>query len=200
MASRCSTPEHFSKRRSGTAARAHTAGLGAFIAACASFLGLVGCGDADVPPAREARVLAPLLDLTPTSASTDSLEGHRPQEITCNNVGGWYLEDGNLEVDTGECNYLSLTEPAAIDLPAGTRIETEISHFDLTAAEPSEAHIAIIIAGETIWEETIPIPSDGEVIELALDLPSAVEAGDSVEFHLHNHGQNSWNFTPILAP
>lgn len=161
--------------------------------------GLSGCGGPSDPATRDDRVLAPLLDLTPIPASSDTFAAHRPEEISCNNVGGWYLEENSLEVDTGECNYLSLTEPAATSLPAGTRIETELSYFDLTADAPSEAHVALVIAGEVIWEEMIPIPSDARVIELALELPRAVEVGDPVEFHLHNHGQNTWNFTPIVA-
>ena len=160
------------------------------------FVEMVACsGDTQDPDA--PRAIAPLLQLSPTLPEDDSFPEHRPESIECNNLTGWYIEDSLLEVDTGRCNYLSLVEPAALGAPAGTMVTTEISHFDLTSPEPASAHIALSIKGVVMWERTIAVPSPADVLSLSFELPVDVEKGDPVEFHVHNHGQNTWNFAPI---
>jgi hypothetical protein len=143
------------------------------------------------------RVLSPLTGLAPTSAERDSFSGHRPDSIECSDLAGWYMEEGQLEVDTGACNYLSLVEPAALDAPAGTGVTTEISYFDLTSSEPAVAHVALLANGVVMWERMIPVPAAADVLSLSFDLPVDVAVGDPIEFHLHNHGQNTWNLSPI---
>jgi hypothetical protein len=102
------------------------------------------------------------------------------------------LEGESLEVDSGNCNYLALQEPAAVSAPSGAVVTTEISYFDLTAAEPTQAHIALLLEGDILWETSIDIPADARVLDVAFELPRQVNEGDLLGFHLHNHGQNTY--------
>ncbi len=143
---------------------------------------------------REPRVLAPLIALSPVSAADDPLRAHRPEEISCNNLTGWYAEGDMLEVDTGKCNYLALFEPAATSAPTGAIVTTTISHFDLTSVEPAVVHLALLLDETILWERNITIPADGNVLDVSAELHQPVSKGDPVHLHLHNHGQNTYNF------
>lgn len=158
-----------------------------------------GSGDEE-----NGRVLTPFLNLGPASADEDPLATHRPEVIECNNLVGWYVEDSlleestALEVSTAECNYLSLVEASAVDALAGENLVTELSYFDLTADMPTVAHVALTLDSEILWETEIPVPSAGDVVPISITLTRDVPEGTPVGFHLHNHGQNTWNFSPLV--
>lgn len=146
-----------------------------------------------------ARVLLPLTDLRPLAGDADPLAAHRPDVVVCSNVAGWYFEGGLLEVNTGRCNYLALGQPASLRVPVGASLTTQLRHFDLTSPEPTTAHVALTIRDVVVWEERIPVPSEARVTDITVDLPVAVETGDELGIHLHNHGQNTYNFAPWLV-
>lgn len=141
--------------------------------------------------------LMPLIALKPQEADLDPFQEHRPEEIDCNSLSGWYLEDNLLEANTAECNYLSLTESAATTAHAGDTLVTEISYFDLTAAEAAEAHLALTAGSRVLFQTTIPIPSTADVLHLEIELEEDIQEGVAMGIHLHNHGQNTWNISPI---
>lgn len=176
----------------------------------ALLLGLIalgGCGGDDNPAASDStstEVIAPFTHLQVVEPGDDPLRAHRPETVDCNPLTGWYIEsvsaDSNvLEANTGVCNYLALQEPAATSAAPGDVLFTELSYFDLTAPSPSEAHVALSVDDLVIWETTIPIPSDADVRELEIPLTVPVAEGELIRIHLHNHGQNSWNLSPILV-
>lgn len=132
----------------------------------------------------------------PCDDAEDPWPLHRPGEIACD-IAGWYPEDGNLEIDTGHCNYASLCQPAARTVTAGDTIEVQMWHFDLTAPEPSRAHLAITIGGHIILEREVPIPSAAASIEHAWLAPLDFPQTAPVTVHLHNHGQNTWTLAGL---
>lgn len=160
-----------------------------------------GGGDAsdDPAPSRTEVIIAPLAELTPTPAASDPLTTHRPETLDCNNLTGWYIEEGVLEANTAKCNYLALSEPAANTAYAGEVLTTELSYFDLTAPEEAEAHVALLVEADIIWEKTIAIPSAAQRLELSIELARDIPKGARVGIHLHNHGQNTWNLTPLYV-
>ncbi len=123
----------------------------------------------------------------------------RPDEVDCDNGTGWLVEDGALEIRTEFCNYLSLTQQALLELPSGTELELAFSHSDLNYNAPASAHVALSVAGTTIWEEEIAIPSESDLRKHSITLPFAVGLGDPIEIHLHNHGDNAWTVHSLDA-
>jgi len=162
--------------------------------------GLVGCGtESPEPEHREPeRVLlaAPDLfhELTPAE---DPLREHRPATFLCHPLTGFYVEAEDLEVNTGSCAYFAVGQPALIGAAAGDRALGRVRHFDLTAAEPSEAHLAVIWGDVTLTDARLPIPSPAAILEFELTLPHELGSGDLVTLHLHNHGQNTYQFEPL---
>lgn len=145
------------------------------------------------------RVIFPLEELTFVEATDDPFADHRPETVTCSEVGGWYSEGDGIEIDTARCNYFAAWEGAVTSARGGELLELTLSHFDLTAPEPAEAHVALRVDGELLYEEFIAIPGSGAVYEVSLPLHRDVPRGAPLEIHLHNHGQNSWNVGPVTV-
>ncbi len=183
------------KYRAPNAAQGRVSGLIAsgvlLLAACS---GGSEAGDAAVAVTPDASTTLPLVDVRGWqryAASLDALPSHQPAMIDCG-VAGVYVEYGNLEVDTGYCNYVLAQAPALVSIDKGARVELELQHFDLTAPMPAEAHVAIFFGKDLQWETHVPIPHAAEIQHVHWAATRALAAGEPVRLHLHNHGQNNW--------
>ena len=76
-------------------------------------------------------------------------------------------------------------------------LELRLWHSNLEADEPAEAHAALRIADELVWEDYIPIPTDSAMMTARIEHHPAFAQGAPVVFHLHNHGSNSWNLLEV---
>lgn len=126
----------------------------------------------------------------------DPLADHQPDPIDCG-IAGWFVERGEIEVSTGQCNYVLVEHPAQVDIPKSGTLELEVLHFDLDAVEPATAHIAVLFDDEVQWEREIPIPSFAYVYKDTLQATRALSVGEPVRLHLHNHGQNTWKLSSL---
>ena len=126
----------------------------------------------------------------------DPLIEHQPETISCSS-GAWGLEDGSLEVETGLCNYLNLSQPSLGEVAAGDSISLVTWHAQLWDEEAAEAHMAVLFEDVIAWQTTIPIPADPGVFDLDFEAPAALAVGASIQLHLHNHGSNTWNFLEL---
>ena len=129
-------------------------------------------------------------------AAGDSLPGHRPAELQCP-ANSWYNEDGALEVETGYCNYLSLAQPSLSAVKAGDALHLVLWHAALAFERPAKAHVAVTIGGKRVWETSVAIPTEANIYDLRIPLDFDAPAGSEVEFHLHNHGYNSWTLLKL---
>ena len=164
-----------------------------------ALLELDGCVQQAPPPAE--LVQAPLLDDEPWRAypaSEDPLPTHQPSQIDCG-AGGFYVERQQLEIDTSYCNYLLAEHPSRLSIAANTEVSIELSHYDLTAPEPTTAHAALLFGDDVVWETFIDIPAAADVLHATVRSPHALAAGQPVRLHLHNHGQNNYALGPILV-
>ncbi len=130
-------------------------------------------------------------------AQQDPLAEHRPAAFECSALTGFYVEDDVLEIDTGRCSYVTLQQPLAAAVQTGDVVLLDIVHFDLTAPEPAEAHLALLLGGQTLWQDEIVIPSPANRIQVELSITQAHAEQTPVYFHLHNHGQNTWRLMGI---
>ena len=133
----------------------------------------------------------------PTAAGDDPF-GDRPDVVACERGTGWDIElldmTQTVGVDTGECNYLSLSQPALREVSADEPLQVTLWHFELVG--DADAHVGIAVDGDIVWERTIQIPAPSALIAEPINA-GRIEAGSSVVFHLHNHGINSWNLVDI---
>jgi hypothetical protein len=133
------------------------------------------------------------------SKSRDTFSDHRPRIVDCQRDVGWVIEDDEIEVRTDSCNYLSLTQESLLNIPAGNTLEFAISHGDLVFRQTATAHVALSVAGNTLWEQEIGIPSEGEIYRIEVELDFDIAQRDSIEVHLHNHGSNAWTIHRLEA-
>lgn len=146
--------------------------------------------------AAQQRSLVTASDWREQDAAADSLASHRPARVDCP-ANSWYQEDGALEVETGYCNYLSLVQPGKTEIRNGDTLHLVLWHGDLAFEQPAEAHVAIGIGSEIVWEEYVKIPTGAGIFTRRIPLGFDAAAGTAVEFHLHNHGYNTWTLLQL---
>ena len=75
------------------------------------------------------------------------------------------------------------------------------AHDDLVAPEDAEVHAALSIDGELFWEVRLAIDAgtgrEAHLEVATVELVEPIVEGASVVFHLHNHGQNSYNLVDV---
>jgi len=137
---------------------------------------------------------------TPVALADDPWADHAPEPVDCTPLAWGYRFEGGedtLEVDTQDCNYLTLrTETTAPVRPSDT-LKVRLWHFDLFFTDFAEAHAAVSIGGETVFDRAVPIPSDSEMLIEEQAAGVAYPVGTEVFFHLHNHGSNTWNLVAV---
>lgn len=133
-------------------------------------------------------------------AGDDPFAEHRPADVTCS-PAAWRGEAGALELDSGLCNYFTLTAPTLSTIEPGDRIGIRAFHDDLAATEPAVAHIALFVNGHGIWDQEVSIPSPATPYSLDVIADFAAPAGSPVALHLHNHGVNNYRLVELtVAP
>ncbi len=156
-------------------------------------LWFVGC----VPPGGDLadNALWALLD-----EADDPLVAHKPEGAVCAS-DAWYLEGPDLEVFTGDCDYLALSQPLLRDVRRAHTLQVLLWHAPLfdEASDEAEAHVAVWIGEDPIWEETVGIPSDFGVFNVMIEPARAYRKGEPVIFHLHNHGANTWELSALRS-
>jgi hypothetical protein len=129
-------------------------------------------------------------------APQDPLADHRPDVVECP-IGGWLFEPQGFEVNTLQCNYAMFSAPSQTAVIAGSRVVATLYHFDLVAAEPATAHLALLLGDTILWETMVAIPGKADAFNVDVVVDTTVPAGTPVYFHLHNHGQNTWTVGAI---
>ncbi len=164
--------------------------------------GALGCSDELEAP--DEHPLPPLVDpeaWQPTDDDPAALESHRPAAIECE-LGSWRLTDlGEIDVDTGACNYLALTQPAGRPVAAGSALSVRFSHLTLydPGSTDSVGHIALAVGGDVLWERHVSIPARAKIYSEAIVVPFDIPSGMPLHLHLHNHGANEWKLHTLTA-
>lgn len=132
----------------------------------------------------------------PVAEADDAFASHRPALIDCP-PSSWYLEDSALEIQTGYCNYLTVAQPIRQAVRPGDRLHLVLWHGDLRFAEPATAHVALSIGGKPLWENRVNIPAAANIFDINIEADLYAEPGDMLQFHLHNHGYNTWKLLSL---
>lgn len=165
---------------------------------------LVGCFERPDPLNQADPTPVPLANMDDwvrvTDASRDVFADQRPAEAVCDDTG--WLFDPELmvvEVRTGLCDYLTLSQPTLESLEPGDRIDVLGLHGALWHEESAEGYMAIAIDGEIVWELSVSIPNDAAIIDEQFTVDRFVALGSEMQFHVHNHGINTWDLAEVLV-
>jgi hypothetical protein len=135
----------------------------------------------------------------PLAAANDPFADHRPATVDCAFGLGWVVEPTGVEINTATCNYGALVQPSLQPVVRGAQLSLQLYHFDLVAAEPATAHVAVLIGEHKVFEREVAIPGKADVYEVDLVADFDAPAGTPVVLHLHNHGQNTWTLGDFLV-
>jgi hypothetical protein len=163
----------------------------------------VGCEPDPGSPLQERAAIDPhgWVQADPTR---DVYASMRPADATCVPVDGfgndWLGSEPSLEINTGSCNYLTVAQPLLVDVRAGDPMKLRLWHFELFSMEPdARAYLGVALEGEHAWETTVPIPGPSELVVGEWEAPVDADAGAELQFHLNNHGINSWDLLSITV-
>lgn len=165
---------------------------------------LSGCSHdaepAPEPPNATFQTLVPLEGWTSVARADDPFVTDPEAAPAC--VGpGFRLETDfqQLEFDTGLCNWTTLTGSALFNVREGQELQLEFSHYNLDAAAPATAELQLRFLDCDVWAKQIAIPGAADVYKEQFASPCALKAGESVLFHLHNHGQNTYQVQDLAV-
>ena len=57
--------------------------------------------------------------------------------------------------------------------------------------------MAVSIGGKLLWQAEVAIPARANIYDLRIPVDFDAPAGSAVEFHLHNHGYNTWTLLEL---
>lgn len=120
------------------------------------------------------------------------------EDGTC--LGLPYREEyGGVEINTGRCHQITLTQPSLIAVNAGEDLRLIAWHSQLISEDPATHTGTMMLAiGENLlWRERSPIPGAARSFDLVLQSQVDIAPGDPVRLHVHNHGANAWNLLSI---
>jgi hypothetical protein len=131
----------------------------------------------------------------------DVFGAERPAGLVCDEVLGISVEilgsERVLEIDTDFCDYATVRQPSLQALVPGDTVAIRVWHYPLTAPAPAQAHLALAIDGELAWEQHVPSPAEEGFVEGEVAIDRDVPAGTELQFHVHNHGANSYDLLAI---
>jgi hypothetical protein len=164
---------------------------------------VLGCEEPEPVPPEERNLVEPH-DWLQVDESVDVFAHLRPPEVECFAVDGfapsWLGSEPSFEINTGRCNYLTIGQPTIVDIRAGDPMKLRLWHFELTSMDvDAHAYAAVAIDGELAWEATIPIPSASGLEVAEWEALADAAAGAEMQFHLHNHGLNSWDLLSVTV-
>lgn len=173
------------------------------VVGCVACVACVACDAASPADDAEAAMRLDPHAWAAVDAVDDPYLERRPAEVECAEGEGFVAESfadgGALEVRTERCNWLSVSQPAPVDLPAGAVFTVRLWAIDLSAPAPAVATIGVAIDGEPAWSREIPIPSATELIVDTWTSERPIPAGTSIVFHVDNHGANTYSLVELSA-
>ena len=136
----------------------------------------------------------------PLEGAADPFEAERPEGALCD-AFGWGVEDFEGEpsffVDTRVCDYVTVAQAPLREVRVGDTVRLRLYHFDLSAEEPAEGHVAVLFDGQVQWEQRVAIPSPAALTQASWQATQSLGARGSLQFHVHNHGPNSWSLLEL---
>ncbi|MEQ8277770.1 MAG: hypothetical protein RMA76_00275 [Deltaproteobacteria bacterium] len=103
----------------------------------------------------------------------------------------------SVSVITTDCSAATLEQPTMIPVAAGAAIHLRVYHYALTSSVTGVGHLELALGDDSLWTQDVDIPSEGELFETDVVVPSAAAAATPIRWHVDNHGDNSWNLIEL---
>ena len=106
-------------------------------------------------------------------------------------------EYGGVELDTGICNQITLSQPTSIAIAPGSPIYITGWHSTLVSEEMGMGQLRVMFKEQEVWRIQSPIPGPAQSFDVKIINPVELTPGDLVYVHVNNHGANTWNILRI---
>lgn len=106
-------------------------------------------------------------------------------------------EYGGVELDTGICNHITLSQPASVAVAQGASVQVVGWHSTLASEAPGTGHMRLMFGDHEVWSIESMIPGPARSFDETFINPVELAPGDSVYLHVRNHGANTWNILRI---
>jgi hypothetical protein len=113
------------------------------------------------------------------------------ESVVCG-AQSWQSEGEAVEVNTTECNYLTLSQPTSVAIKKGESVALSAWWQTLASDGPALGHIAVHIGDLALLDQEIQLPAEADARDLQIAVDDDIPAGTPIYFHVHNHGFNSW--------
>lgn len=135
-----------------------------------------------------------------TDPATDVFADERPADATCDDAG-YSVEPltQSFEVLTDLCDYLTVRQGTREPLAPGDVVSIQTVHEELQAPSPGEGYLGFALDGVVVWEARVPIPGEAGMQDGEVTIDRALPAGTEMQFHVHNHGANSWELRSVMV-
>ena len=175
--------------------------LSAVAAQCGLVMGVCACGDVADAPFTPPGPLVDALAWQKADPANDPFAAS--SGYTLCPLPGFHIEGAPdaavLEVDTDECDAVTVTQPLLDGVPASFPIEVSIAHLDLVAPRPATATVAIAVGDRIAWLVARRIPSPSTVVTDVFAVDVDTPAGTPIYFHVRNHGANTYYLQGLRA-
>jgi len=135
-----------------------------------------------------------------TDESVDLFADMRPDDAVCDDAG-WFVDPfrRTFEVETDLCNYITAGQDTLVAIAPGDTVTVYGIHDVLTADAPAQGYLGLALDGQLVWELSVDIPADAADFEETFTLDHAVPVGTEAQFHVHNHGPNTWELVAVTV-
>ena len=106
-------------------------------------------------------------------------------------------EYGGVELDTGICNHITLSQPTSVAVALGASIYITGWHSTLVSEEMGVGQMRVMLGDQEIWSIQSPIPGPAQSFDVEIINRVEVTPGERVYVHVSNHGANTWNILRI---
>ena len=106
-------------------------------------------------------------------------------------------EYGGVELDTGICNHITLSQPASVAVARGASIYITGWHSTLVSEEMGVGQMRVMLGDQDVWTIQSPIPGPAQSFDVEIINRVEVTPGERVYVHVSNHGANTWNILRI---
>ena len=106
-------------------------------------------------------------------------------------------EYGGVELDTGICNHITLSQPAGVAVAQGTPVYITGWHSTLVSEEMGMGQMRVMLGDQEVWSIESPIPGPAQSFDVEIVNPVELTPSDRVYVHVSNHGANTWNILRI---
>jgi hypothetical protein len=161
-----------------------------------------GCGGEN-PMVPMCEVRTSLIDhhawtQVPVESDPFAAEGTRcgDDRMRAEDLGG----ELSYTVETRGCRWGTVEQAVPMDIAAGETLNVRLWYFSQTNFDVAEASLLVALEDQPIWTRLVPLPAaTGGLVFSSDPAPRAIRAGETVRFHVENHGTNSWNLIELTV-